>query len=220
MNARIARLKDWINSATLRERVLILFASLMAIFLMKVILLSFIRPSDDKTIHAQMNAAHEQINLVNGQAQVILARGISMERHETVQHHKLLRDRLAQLNSGLTQLSRVFVSMQEMQLVLKDFIMQTDGLTLVNMKADLQEELIISNEKSDKIKPQKKVYKHGVQIELQGDYFSTINYLQKVEALRWYLLWDSLEYKVINYPVGSIVIKLYILNDKQESLDV
>ena len=37
-------------------------------------------------------------------------------------------------------------------------------------------------------------------IKFQGDYFSTMNYLQAIESLPWRISWDRLEYKVIEYP--------------------
>jgi MSHA biogenesis protein MshJ len=54
--------------------------------------------------------------------------------------------------------------------------------------------------------------KNDVQLSFNSNYFATIHYLSQLEKLPWCLSWDSLEYKVVNYPDALVVINLHIVN--------
>lgn len=52
----------------------------------------------------------------------------------------------------------------------------------------------------------------GFEITFKSNYFATLAYLHSIEKLPWCLSWDSLEYKVTNYPDANVVITLHELN--------
>ncbi|WP_075185703.1 hypothetical protein [Teredinibacter haidensis] len=64
------------------------------------------------------------------------------------------------------------------------------------------------------------VYKHAVQITLEGGYFSVVNYLQKLESLPWKLYWDFIEYDVKQYPKATVTIEVYTLSTDKGLLGV
>lgn len=46
---------------------------------------------------------------------------------------------------------------------------------------------------------------------LKGDYFSIMNYLERIERLPWQLYWDKLDYIVHTYPEATAEIEFYTL---------
>jgi MSHA biogenesis protein MshJ len=56
------------------------------------------------------------------------------------------------------------------------------------------------------------IYKHGMRVELEGDFNSTLNYLQALESMPWRFYWDNVEYQVLDYPVARIVITVHTLS--------
>ena len=54
--------------------------------------------------------------------------------------------------------------------------------------------------------------KHGLMIAFEGDYMSTLSFMQEIESLEWGFFWDSLEYEVIDYPTSRVVITLFTLS--------
>ncbi len=48
-------------------------------------------------------------------------------------------------------------------------------------------------------------------IEFSGDYFETIRYLQYLDQLPWFLSFDSLQYKVDEYPNANVKVAITVL---------
>ena len=61
----------------------------------------------------------------------------------------------------------------------------------------------------------KNVFKYQLQLTFRSTYFNAIDYLKRLEQLSWGLYWDSLEYKVVDFPEGVVTVKLYVLNNKR-----
>ena len=59
------------------------------------------------------------------------------------------------------------------------------------------------------------VYLHTVELELRGSYLSALRYVNEIEALPWNLLWDALEYEVLEYPEGRITLRVQSLSTKE-----
>jgi hypothetical protein len=55
----------------------------------------------------------------------------------------------------------------------------------------------------------------GVMIAFQGKYFETIEYIKKLEKLKFPIFWEKFSYNVVKYPKAEIEMKIYILNKKE-----
>jgi MSHA biogenesis protein MshJ len=55
-------------------------------------------------------------------------------------------------------------------------------------------------------------YKHGLVITCAGTYADTVRYLESLEALQWAIIWESLDYKVKEYPMAEITIRVVTLS--------
>jgi MSHA biogenesis protein MshJ len=56
------------------------------------------------------------------------------------------------------------------------------------------------------------LYKHGVEIIVQGNYFDLLAYLQSIEQLPANMIWSDLRFKVDRYPVNTLTLTLYTLS--------
>ncbi|MDQ5908179.1 MAG: biosis protein MshJ [Pseudomonadota bacterium] len=56
------------------------------------------------------------------------------------------------------------------------------------------------------------LYRHGLVIELAGNYLTLLAYLRKVEALPWQLFWDSLQLEVIDFTTRHIRLRVHTLS--------
>lgn len=59
------------------------------------------------------------------------------------------------------------------------------------------------------------IYRHGLTLQLRGRYFDIVNYLQALEQLPWHFYWEKLDYKVDQYPMATITIKIYTLSNRE-----
>lgn len=61
-----------------------------------------------------------------------------------------------------------------------------------------------------------KIYKHGIMLELVGDYSATLRYLKNMENLPWEFYWDAVRYEVISYPKAKISILINTISLDKE----
>lgn len=56
------------------------------------------------------------------------------------------------------------------------------------------------------------IYRHGVELSIEGSYADLLSYLQALEALPQQLLWGSLQLKVEQYPQVLLTLRLHTLS--------
>lgn len=64
------------------------------------------------------------------------------------------------------------------------------------------------------------VYKHGVVLNLRGDYFRVLALMKSLENLSWKFYWESLDYKVTEYPKAEIELRVFTLSSEEGLLGV
>jgi MSHA biogenesis protein MshJ len=64
------------------------------------------------------------------------------------------------------------------------------------------------------------VYKHGVVLNLRGDYFRVLDLMKSLENLSWKFYWESLDYKVTDYPKAEIELRVFTLSSEEGLLGV
>ncbi|MFV2057309.1 MAG: hypothetical protein ACC707_12630, partial [Thiohalomonadales bacterium] len=84
-------------------------------------------------------------------------------------------------------------------------------------RADLVKQQARENRKNAEV-PQ--VYKHGILLDMVGDYSSTLRYLKKLENLPWKFYWDAVRYEVTNYPKARIRILVNTISLDKEWVHV
>jgi MSHA biogenesis protein MshJ len=131
------------------------------------------------------------------------------------------RQQLAQLQQSVNSLKqrlslgeKKFVPSQLMASALRDMLKQHGNLKLVKL-----ETLPVSPFGIGEQQPAW-VYRHAMSITLQGDYFSTLNYLKALENLPWRIHWDSIAYRVKDYPLAETRIQVYTLSFEEDWLGV
>jgi len=64
------------------------------------------------------------------------------------------------------------------------------------------------------------VYQHSFEVEFEGDYLSTLSYLEALRELPWRFFWSRIDYKVNAYPVAGVKLRLYTLSLSKEWIGV
>ncbi len=64
------------------------------------------------------------------------------------------------------------------------------------------------------------VYKHAVEIVVQGSYPDMMNYLAELEAMPWQLFWEKARLNVDTYPQSSLTLTLFTLSLDKEWLHI
>lgn len=141
---------------------------------------------------------------------------------QLIQHAQQMRSEVESMQNG-------FISPNKISLLLEDILRHNAQLRLVSLKklppSPLNEPVTAakrvvaasvakgaSGEKDSALG----VYRHGVEIVVQGTYLDLLNYLTQLEAMPWRLFWGSTKLDVTEYPKATLTLTLFTLSlDKQ-----
>jgi len=120
-----------------------------------------------------------------------------------------------QLNTLKQQLDighKRFVSAQSMAQVLQEMLQKNKRLTLINLETLPVTDLSTLEQKKSW------VFRHGLAITIQGNFFDTLNYLQSLESLTWRFNWDNIDYQVKDFPTAETTFQVYTLSFEENWL--
>lgn len=209
MHAFTAQLKRWaeqIDDMSLRERAL-LFAVVIGVLYALASTLAFAPLQDEQArLEKDLKGRRDQIQLFEQQIQGILGQtektaGAGYQARVTA-----LRERLYALDASLGGATQGLVSPKEMARLVERVLKQNRGLRLVKMENLPPEPLTTAGAAPGS----HTIYKHGLRLELRGNYIDMVNYLRALEALPWKVLWGevSLQADAQNSTIRFVVYTL------------
>lgn len=124
------------------------------------------------------------------------------------------RDRL---DEQLRQFGTILVRPEEMNGLLEGMLARNAGLRLVSLKTLAPQSVLQRGEAPRETdgKPAERsfdLYRHGVEIRLEGSYGQLQAYLAQLEKLQQRLLWGQLSYRVIEHPKAELTLTVYTLS--------
>ena len=64
------------------------------------------------------------------------------------------------------------------------------------------------------------LFKHGLSLELEGQFLNALSYVQIIEQQDWQLYWDELSFSTLSYPEGRLKIEVHTLSTSDSLLDL
>ena len=64
------------------------------------------------------------------------------------------------------------------------------------------------------------LYRHGVELVLEGSYADLLGYLRAVEALPQRVLWGGISLKVEQYPRATLTLRVFTLSRERHWLEI
>lgn len=218
-----------VDALSLRERAMVFVAAAsILILLINTVLL-------DPQVAKQKLFAEQ---LKQGQAQIatIQAEIEQMAKGQATDPDAANRVRLEQLtqqsnrmNGELLDMQKGLVSPDNMAVLLEDILKRNGRLELISMKSlpvsNLNEPApgdannAASNAASKPgVVPAENaaaigaIYKHGVEIEVQGTYLDMLSYMAELEAMPWQLFWGKAKLDVNDYPKSTLTLTFFTLS--------
>ncbi len=131
-----------------------------------------------------------------------------------------LRKRLDAVDSRLEARTQRLISPEQMVDVLRNMIAGDEALTLVALRNEPVEP-IIEEERGDADEGAvPRVYRHGVEVTVEGEYFAVLAYLQRLEGLDWAFQWRRLEIERVDYPRARATLSLATLSLAEDWIGV
>ena len=203
---------------TIRERLLVTAAALVAVLMLWV--LSFMDP-----ITSRRAALNEEMANIRA----AIESGISPDQlpddpgRIASAKEKKLKIQLDEVNAKLAATSAGLIPPERMVQVIRDVLSRQRGITLVSLHNKPVTNLIDAAQSDSPEAPPAETagpYMHPVELVIEGAYLDVLAYLQTLEALPWRFYWKVLELRTTEYPTNRVRIELGTLSMDKEWLGV
>jgi len=225
---RIRKVIERIDGLTLRERAIVLAALLTFMFLGWYAYLIEPLKLTERSLVTELNGKREQLRTLNEQFTLMSEKQRRDPGSEARERLAKLRDEQKQMSVEIRGATAHLVAPELMPEVLRSMLKSADGLTLVGMHGlgstpllkPAGDEKAAAGGKPEPAKPAaaqeqgvlNNAYKHGVQIEFAGDFFATLDFLHRLEALEWKFFWESVTFDVKDYPRAVATVRVFTLS--------
>ena len=218
-----ARFKQWaerIDARTLRERMLIF--SMAALVLVTLVTTLALDPAQAKRKLLQQQLTEQQAGIAASQTQIqvlVAARSIDPDAANRARLADL-KSKIAASDAKLASFQQGLVSSDRMAEVLRDLLSRNRALKLVSLRtlpvSTLMDEVAkpaTTVKAADKAVDAKgAIYKHGVEVTVEGSYADLLAYAAELEAMPWQVFWGGAALSVQNYPVSRLTLTLYTMS--------
>ncbi len=232
---QLNKLVEKIDSLSLRERAMVFIGVLAVLF--SVFDYYFFTPmeKEQKLLVVNLNEKNaERLILVN-RVQDLMKTSQSDPDADNIARLKILRSQLINVQADLESSTNSLVSPKDMPKILETVLHKTSGLKLINLKSLGVTPIVEKNEVEVKAAQDNKsnedekkltadnidnAYRHGLRIEIAGDYLTTLSYLKTLEGLEWEFFWDNFILTVDEYPDSNVTIEIFTLSLNKEWIGV
>ncbi|MFQ3236321.1 MAG: MSHA biogenesis protein MshJ [Paraglaciecola sp.] len=201
---------------TLREQLLILGSGMILIvvvgYLFVIEPIGLKRTRLEQTLVAergQLGSLQLQSDLLNAE----LANDPDQRLSDTLH---ALQQQSSDLDLRLQQNTVNLVPATQMPALLEELLFHSSEVRLVALQSIAPTPMLSKVEQGSDIN----LYRHGVKLTLEGNYFDIQQYLQKIETLTWQFYWKKFDYKVAAYPKATVEVELYTLSTNQAFIGV
>ena len=225
----VTALIEKIDNLTIRERAAILAGVLAVLYTLWSTFLMQPLENQQKIIKAELLQKQASQVGLNAQVQKIIEDNSKDPNIELEKQLQVLKRELDEINANIQVSTAHLVSPKNMAKILETVLFKIGSLTLVNAKGLGANALIepgkdekAQTKDADKIQTEdvSNAYRHGLRIEFEGDFMSTLRYLRELEALEWKFFWDTLEFNVEDYPKSRVSIEVFTLSLDKNWIDV
>lgn len=218
----LARLRSELDAADVRFRALAprerLLVSAMSIALVAYAVDSFaLRP-----LERERDRVATAIRTQNDRLEA-LGRDLETTRHPVLDETerarrdeiRQLETQIAQIDEGIRSAVSRLVPPESAVEILEELLADDGRLELVHLTSEAPRRL-----GPEETSGASTLYHHGLRLEIQGDFAATLDYLRRLEASDWQLLWDRFEYRVESHPEARVTIEIHTLSEREEWVGV
>ncbi len=219
MKAQWLKLAARYDGLQLRERWLVAAAVLCGIVLIGYSF--FVEPALKRAQLAERSSVESRMQLANTQAQSAALQSSSLEPDVAARTELArLKKQLGDLAGRLELMENALVPPQRMTGLLEEMIGRKTGLRLLGLKTLpvaplLEKKMALEDAAKSVDKPvhsSSGLFKHGVEIRLEGSYQELSAYLERLEQSKLKLLWSGVVLSAENHPKLVLTLTVFTLS--------
>lgn len=211
-------LTTYLDARTMRERVMVLLAAGASIAFIGYALL--VLPIDRAAGRNRAEADNLRQQIAAEAAVLAKTMAVFEENSNEGKRRRIaqLEDELRHSDRALQQLSSDLVGPREMVRLIRDIVASTPGIKVRTMSNRAPQPIRPDDETPQASGTSKTsdepagLYKHGLEITVEGSYWPLVRFLHTVETMPWRVLWEDVELKTLSYPKAQMSLVIYTLS--------
>ena len=219
LNQKWQQLGVRVDSMTLRERAMIFLATaLVLVAILNTLLIAPLSTRQQKLSHQIVDTQTKTSALQLQIQALVMARSADPNAPLRARMAKLETDAVA-TGQALQVIQSGLVAPQQMPVLLEDIMRRNHGLRLVALQTlpmeNLATTLDVAGPKlaSHTVSaPELAVFKHGVEVTVEGSYSDLLQYLTTMESSPWRMFWGKAVLSVDTYPKATLTLRLHTLS--------
>jgi MSHA biogenesis protein MshJ len=208
-----------IDGLTLRERVIIFLMAVLALVTLMNILILEPLSLEQKKIAQRIQDEQGQIVRTRAEIQQKVAERTADPDAQNRIRITLLQRQLADLQQTVAGVQRGLISPDKMPPLLEDMLRKSTKLRLLSLKklpVTSMVDMPGDAGAGEPVAPVAGLYRHGVELKVQGSYLDMVDYLSELERLSSQLFWGDVAFAVDRHPSAIMTLTLFTLSlDKQ-----
>lgn len=217
-------LAERVDAMSLRERALIfLAAALVLVTLVNTLLIDPLL-SRQRMLSQQIVQAQTRTNILQAQIQAMVTAQNADPDAALRARMQQLQQELASADTTLLDFQSGLVPPRQMPAMLKDILLRNRALRLVSLKTLPPQNLAAAAQTATaQTSPgqtapgqnpaqQAAMFRHGVEITVEGSYADLLRYLTAMESSPWRMFWGKADLKADSYPKATLTLTLYTLS--------
>lgn len=212
-----------VDALSLRERGMVMLAAFMVMFLVWDWILMSDIGSRSKRVSAEINTVQARMQQLN-QAIATSAQVRGTDPNVVLQNELLAtRTRITKLDEVLSAGSGSVIPPSEMARVIEQVLRRQGRLKLVSAHSLPPRPMFdtpVTGTDPEDPNGIGTVYRHGLELEVEGRYLDVLEYLRELESLDWQFFWETVALESNKYPSNRVRIRVYSLNLEEGWLGV
>jgi MSHA biogenesis protein MshJ len=224
----LRQLAQRIDALSLRERGILFAAILAALFMIANNLVFSSLRHEQQRMEREVRGKFAEMQIMNAQVETMLAQ--LNQDPDTVFRGRIteLKKQLADEEASVAGIVRGLVSPQEMPKLVHQILSRNRALQVVqveNLPAVALDNAAPSQpgtvqQTGAAAGSEAHVYKHGMRIELKGQYLDIVRYLRALESMPAKVFWGEVQFESEKYPVSRITLVIYTISLNKAWLEV
>ena len=213
------KLSNKLDGVSGREQFLIFGCGLVVVILLSYSLL--IEPMYLKAQQLDKRSKSAQLEITTLSAELA---GINRKLKQNpnvgvLERIEKLDQEIVSVDEKIHQHTRHLVPATKMATLLENILVETKGLKLLELTSIAPTPLLI-DASSEGDEDAEAIYRHGMTLIFEGNYFDVQRYLQKIESLNWQFYWKKFDYLVSDYPTSKVELEIYTLSTNKAFIGV
>ena len=204
-------IKNYINARSQRERILLLVTGIVLIWSFMFNL--YITPYSNMVANSSEELANLEQEFEGTRHELIILQERTKKQNtpESSAEFQQLQAILLEHNKQFDKYRHKLISPDQVPYLLESLMKDFSGLTLINIETLNPVKLLKESDEHDNKLPS--LYRESIKMTFTGEYQELLQYVKNIEKLSYPLWWESLEFKITQFPQAQIVLTIYTLSE-------